>query len=188
MHKLLPKEPREEALRQARSQAKKLNELFGKDLGPNHYHLFRQNRTSTHMPQDSCNPWLGRIKTLRYLSTKGMATGDWALEFELAILRLHARMFEIAASEGKQITLQDPGTRFYEFKKIEDDGSGVWTYAESIRKRYDDKNFWINNAYWIGKTKIDDEAELSHMRRYCLKRPPPPERNRNNAPSPFEAA
>lgn len=187
IHKLLPKEPREEALREARSRAKKLNELFGKDLDPKYHHLFRQDRTSARMPQDSCNPWLGRIKTLRYLSTKGIATGDWALEFELGILRLHARMFEIAASEGKKITLQNPGTRFYEFRKVEDDGSGVWSFTTRIHKRYDDRDYWINNAYWIGETTIDDEADLLHMRRYCLERPPPPGRNRNNAPSPFEA-
>lgn len=188
LHKLLPKVPREEALRQARCRAQKLNKFFGKDLDPNDQQLFPQTKAPTSMPLDSCNTWMGRFKTLRYLSTKGTATGDWALEFELGMLRLHARMFELAASEGERVTLQDTGTRFYDFKRVEEDERGVWSHVRCAHRRYDDHDYWMNNAYWIGETKIEGEAELSHMRRYCLERPPPPERNRRNAPPAFEVA
>ncbi|KAF8864043.1 hypothetical protein BDZ45DRAFT_669963 [Acephala macrosclerotiorum] len=89
-------------LNKAREHAQELEKLYEK-----------HRRQNTPFPESSSlgeNPsgsWLGKLKTVRYLSIEGNPFGNWKTEFELGVLTLHARMFDIAKIEG-QMTLQRP--------------------------------------------------------------------------------
>ncbi|KAG4435467.1 hypothetical protein IFR05_009039 [Cadophora sp. M221] len=52
---------------------------------------------------ESCNAALGMLKGVRYLAVHGQPKDG--LDFELAILKLHLRMLEVAKGEGREVVL-----------------------------------------------------------------------------------
>jgi hypothetical protein len=163
----------QDALFQARGHARKLNNLFNKELDPDYEYFPQHLKPKAHLAKDNRYSSLGQIKTLRCLSIIGMPSGDWATEFELGALRLHAQMFEIAAAEGKMMIVKDPSNRTQRFKNVSYDPRGFWTFNWMTTKWFSDTDYWINNEFWIEGTKsIQSEDEVAHLRRYCLERPP----------------
>lgn len=90
------------ALSEARERAQNLEKIYERSV--RHKTDISEGAS---FAEDPRGLWLGKLETIRFLSIDGNPFGDWKTEFELGVLTVHARMFEIAKTEG-QMTLQKP--------------------------------------------------------------------------------
>ncbi|KAH6717418.1 hypothetical protein BKA61DRAFT_322951 [Leptodontidium sp. MPI-SDFR-AT-0119] len=77
---------------------------------------------------ESCNAALGMLKSVRYLAVHGQPKDG--LDFELAILKLHLRMLEVAKSEGREVVLG---------KKSKGPDEDFWYYDVWIQGEFEEE-------------------------------------------------
>jgi hypothetical protein len=155
---MLPSDIGLEALRQAQLRATKTRALFGKELDPEMEFFPRLMKTPVQVAQCSFTSSLGQLTTLRYLEIEYRPAGYWANEFELAVLRLQARMFEMARSEGKKVVFWAPASNerhFWGINLEREPGDEVHACSRGIQSGKP----WLDSKYGIEGTPPNLKGE-----------------------------